>query len=264
MSARPAAGGGRWVEVDPARLPRWLDGFVTRHGVPVVTVEPYGLRLHAPDDTVAEWHRPPGVRSGDQIRPGAGGSGAGGPGAGGAGADGAGADGPGAGGPGADGAVATGGPADPDRFAAEAGASRPLALLLVRRGGYAVGIADGPELSSSKVDTSYVQSRTAAGGWSQHRFARRRDNQARALVGSAADTAVRVLLPGAGRVVALVCGGDRHLVDQVLDDRRLASLRELRAERFLDVPDPRLAVLRDAVARARAVRIRIEDPPSAG
>ncbi|MGW0243639.1 Vms1/Ankzf1 family peptidyl-tRNA hydrolase, partial [Micromonospora chalcea] len=32
-----------------------------------------------------------------------------------------------------------------------------------------------------------VQGRTAAGGWSQQRFARRRDNQAKAALGDAAE-----------------------------------------------------------------------------
>jgi hypothetical protein len=31
-TARPAAGGGRWVDVPPERLSRWLDGFAERHG----------------------------------------------------------------------------------------------------------------------------------------------------------------------------------------------------------------------------------------
>jgi hypothetical protein len=28
---RPAAGGGRWVDVDPERLPAWLNGLAVRH-----------------------------------------------------------------------------------------------------------------------------------------------------------------------------------------------------------------------------------------
>ena len=40
---RPAAGGGRWVEVDPERLPGWLDGFRRRHGD--VAVNPTGTTL---------------------------------------------------------------------------------------------------------------------------------------------------------------------------------------------------------------------------
>ena len=62
-----------------------------------------------------------------------------------------------------------------------------MVLLLLRRGGYGVGRASqGGALAASKVGTRYVQSRTAAGGWSQHRFARRRDNQAAGLIDTAA------------------------------------------------------------------------------
>jgi hypothetical protein len=56
---------------------------------------------------------------------------------------------------------------------------------------------------------------------------------------------VRVLVPAAGRLNAVVLGGDRRALDEVLADERLAPLRPLVADRVLDVPDPRLAVLRD-------------------
>jgi hypothetical protein len=163
----------------------------------------------------------------------------------------------------ADGAVAELAPPpgvapEPDvaRFVAAASAARRLGLLLVRRGGIAVGVAVGGELTASKVDSAYVQSRTAAGGWSQQRFARRRENQAKALAGDAAEVAARLL---AGESLdALVTGGDRALVEAVLADARLARLPA--PARHLDVPDPRLAVLRAAVPAARAVWIIVRDP----
>jgi peptide subunit release factor 1 (eRF1) len=145
-------------------------------------------------------------------------------------------------------------------FVAAAQAPRRLGLLLARKGAVAVGVADGDRLVDSKVDTSYVQSRTAAGGWSQQRFARRRDNQARAAAAGASDLAARLLLPQAARLTALVCGGDRRTVDHILADRRLAPLAQLRADRLLDVPEPRHAVLVDAIRAARAVRILVRDP----
>jgi hypothetical protein len=149
--------------------------------------------------------------------------------------------------------------ADPDEFLAAAAAPRALGLLLARKSAVAVGYAIGGDLRESKVDRSYVQSRTAAGGWSQQRFARRRDNQAKAAAGGAADIAVRLLLPHARELTALVTGGDRTAVDAILADRRLAPLLELRAERFLDVPEPRLAVLEAALPEARAVTIVLTD-----
>jgi hypothetical protein len=140
---------------------------------------------------------------------------------------------------------------------AEATRPRRLGLLLVRRGGFGIGVASGADLVTSKVGSRYVQSRTAAGGWSQQRFARRRANQTRAAAGETVDVALRLLVPEAGALDAVVTGGDRRLVDEVLADPRLAVLRDLRVGRFLDVPDPKLAVLKTAVAAARAVRIRL-------
>jgi hypothetical protein len=145
-------------------------------------------------------------------------------------------------------------------FLAAAAEARRLGLLLARKGAVAVGIADGERLIVSKVDSRYVQGRTAAGGWSQQRFARRRDNQARAAMADAGELAVRLLLPEAGTLAALVAGGDRRAVDGILADRRLAPLAALRADRLLDVPEPRHVVLVDAIAAARAVRILVRDP----
>ncbi|MFI6267157.1 acVLRF1 family peptidyl-tRNA hydrolase [Micromonospora sp. NPDC051006] len=214
MTSRPAAGGGRWVEVDPARVARWVDGFADRHGPPTTTVQGYGLLLAAPDGATAELHAPPGAPASTDV-------------------------------PG---------------FVAAAAAPRRLGLLLARKGAVAVGVAEGTDLVVSKVDTRYVQGRTAAGGWSQQRFARRRDNQAKAALVDAAELAVRLLLPQAATLAAVVCGGDRRAVDTVLADRRLAPLVPLRAERLLDVPEPRHAVLVAAVGAARAVQIRLRDP----
>lgn len=150
--------------------------------------------------------------------------------------------------------------ADIPAFVAAAAEPGRIGLLLARKGAVAVGIAEGEQLIVSKVDSRYVQGRTAAGGWSQQRFARRRANQAKAALGEAADLTVRLLLPQASTLAALVTGGDRRAVEEILADRRLAPLAALRAERLLDVPEPRHAILVDAVAAARSVRIVIRDP----
>jgi hypothetical protein len=134
--------------------------------------------------------------------------------------------------------------------------SRRIGVLLVRRGGHAAGIFDGTELVSSKVDSSYVQGTTKAGGWSQQRYARRRANQSKAAFADAADIAARILL--AGPLDAVVCGGDRRAVDEVLADPRLAPLRPLVTGRLLNVPDPRLRVLQATPEQFLAVRISLD------
>jgi hypothetical protein len=152
------------------------------------------------------------------------------------------------------------GPALLTSFTTAAREVRRAAVLLVRRGRWAVGVFDGVELVVSKVDARQVQGRTAAGGWSQQRFARRRSNQTDAVVEHAVETAVRVLLPHAGEVVALFTGGDRGLVDEVLSDRRLEPLAALRREPPLDVGEPTKAVLVETPKQFRAVDVLIVEP----
>jgi hypothetical protein len=148
--------------------------------------------------------------------------------------------------------------ADLAGFVAHVTRSRRVGVLLVRRGGYAVGVFDGTELAASKTGSSYVQGSTKAGGWSQQRFARRRANQARAAFEAAADAAVAVVLPVAGSLDAVVTGGDRTAVDAVLADARLAPLRSLVVRPFLAVPDPRLRVLKESPGMFTGVRVRLD------
>jgi hypothetical protein len=131
---------------------------------------------------------------------------------------------------------------------------RRVAVLLVRRGGYAVGVFAGDRLVTSKVGSSYVQGGTKAGGWSQQRYARRRANQADAAFAEAADVAARLLVPEA--LDALVAGGDRPAVRTVLADPRLAALPPV-SPPWLQVKDPKLRVLAAAPAQFRSIRIRL-------
>lgn len=213
--AREAKGGGRWVEVAPERLNRWIDGFADRHGPFEATGDPLRVRLVAADGAVAELRAPfPPLESG---------------------------------------------PPYISRFVAHARADRDIGVVLVRQGGYAAGVFHGAELIASKVGSRLVQGRTAAGGWSQQRFARRRRNQAAQAFESAAETAVRVLSPHLDTLTAVVFGGDRRAVDALRPDKSMAALFALESEPFLVVPDPRLVVLKDTPRLFRAVRILILD-----
>ena len=136
---------------------------------------------------------------------------------------------------------------------------RSVGVLLVRRGGYAVGHCVGRTLVASKVGSGYVQGRTKAGGWSQQRFARRRANQAESLWGGAAEVTVRILLPLARELDALVTGGDAEGVTKVLADSRLAPLVPLLQPGSLTVPDPKLVVLAATPDQFRAVRIELNE-----
>ncbi|MFC4062056.1 acVLRF1 family peptidyl-tRNA hydrolase [Planomonospora corallina] len=137
---------------------------------------------------------------------------------------------------------------------------RRVGVLLVRLGGHAAGIFQGDVLVSSKVGSRQVHGRSAAGGWSQQRFARRREKQVNQAHEAAAEVALRILGPHTGELEAVILGGDRRAVDALRTDRRLEAVFALEAEPFLTVPDPRLAVLAAAPEQFRAVRIRVVDP----
>src|SRR5215472_6332800 len=156
------AGGGRWVEVAPERLARWVANFAERHGA--FTAEPGRLAVtfRAADGAAAECHPPfPPL-------------------------------------PAPAGGTWPDDPADlAGLIAAHAAVDRTVGVFLARLGGFAAGVFTGspPRLASSKVGSRLVHGRSAAGGTSQHRFARRREKQAAEAVSAAADTAVAVLGP---------------------------------------------------------------------
>ena len=135
-----------------------------------------------------------------------------------------------------------------------------VAVLLVRLGGYAVGVFEGERLVASKVGTRFVKGRHKKGGSSANRFRRRRGEQERELVDAAASEAARVLGPWQGRVEHVALGGDRSAVTRVLESRAdLAWLRPLALERFFDVPEPRLRVLEALPYQLYAAKV-VEEP----
>ncbi len=137
--------------------------------------------------------------------------------------------------------------------AVEASVPEDWGVLLVRKGGFAVARLTGTAMGESKVGQRHVQGRTKAGGQSQQRFARRRDNQARQAYEAAAEHAARIL----GRHHPVVTGGDHGAVEEVLADTRLAGLTVVRP--WLDVPDPRRGILEQAVRDACSARIEVRN-----
>ncbi|WP_151523309.1 acVLRF1 family peptidyl-tRNA hydrolase [Serinicoccus kebangsaanensis] len=224
----------RRVEVAPERLPGWVERFAASHGEVSRSLDPgtdpASWQVEAADGS---WARLTGWR--DAVRS---------------------------------------GPDDPGWPPASWLRPPPLLVVLVRRGGYAVAVAapDGT-LVAHKVGTRHVQSRTAAGGWSQQRYARRRGNQADALVQAVTGHTVRLLLvPEADDLRrdlgGVVLGGDKALAAEVLAGvRQDAALpQDLRTElsglprrELWDLPDPRRAVLEDAVRRGRAVQVEVHN-----
>src|SRR5215469_3749466 len=216
----PATGGGRWMEVTPDRVARWLAGFDEQHHVTRSVYGPETVVFEAADGALAECHPPfpPLAETGEHE----------------------------------------GLAAQP--LVAHAQRERVVGVLLVRLGGHAAGVFEGDRLVASKVGSRPVHGRHANGGWSQARFGRRREEQSRAAAGAATDVARRVLLPRLADLQAVVLGGDRRAVDALRDDPELKPVFERAVERFLTLPDPKLTVLRTAPMMFRAVRIRLVEP----
>ncbi len=123
---------------------------------------------------------------------------------------------------------------------------RTVLVMLLRMGGFAVGIFQGERLVSSKVGSRFVKGRHKKGGSSAGRFARRREGQERALFDKACETLHAQVEGFDGRLEHMVLGGDRMTLQafekRCPDMRRLGAIR---TGRVLTVPDPRLAVLKD-------------------
>jgi hypothetical protein len=225
MTARPALGGGRWLEVAPERVAGWLAGFDERHGVVRSRYTAATAAFEAADGALAECHPPfPPLAAHALPEPG-----------------------------GRDGLLAA-------PLVAHALAERTVGVLLVRLGGHAAGVFQADRLVASKVGSRPVHGRSAAGGWSQQRFARRREGQAARAARAAADDAVRVLVPRLSTLDGVVLGGNRRAVDALRGDPRLAGTFAAATDRFLTTPDPKLAVLRETPRGFRAVRIRLVEP----
>jgi hypothetical protein len=144
------------------------------------------------------------------------------------------------------------GPAEVLAFVAQATPPGDWGVLLVRKGGFAVARLNGADLTEHKIGQRHVQGRTKAGGQSQQRFSRRRDNQARQAYEAAADHAARIL---GDADLPVVTGGDHTAVAEVLGDSRLRRVSVVRP--WLAVPDPRRAVLDAAIAEAWGVAVEV-------
>jgi Actinobacteria/chloroflexi VLRF1 release factor len=218
----------RWVDVPGERFPGWVASFAVRHGgagEPLAAERAaHAVTFTAADGAVAECH-PPFAES----------------------------------------LVLPAGLADADGLAAAVAAHavvpRTVGVLLARLGGYAAGVFTGypPVLADSKVGSRLVHGRSAAGGWSQHRFSRRREKQASEAMGAAADTALMVFGRGP-RLDAVVLGGDKRAFAELRGDPRLAPYLAVATQRFITVPDPKRAVLEAAPRLYQAVRIRLSEP----
>jgi peptide subunit release factor 1 (eRF1) len=125
-----------------------------------------------------------------------------------------------------------------------------IALVLVRLGSYAVGVASGEKLITSKVGTGLVHGRHRQGGSSSHRFERHRDKQIETFLNRVDGHVKEQVGPYVKSLDYIVYGGARDTIQ--LMKKYCPLLMKLKTpvlSPLLDIADPRLPVLESAVGR---------------
>ncbi|CRK56380.1 FIG00865945: hypothetical protein [Alloactinosynnema sp. L-07] len=218
--ARAVAGGGRGVEVTADRVAGWFERFGARHdGITRTLVTPETVVVEAADGATATVSVPYAPIEGVGEWP----------------------------------------TLNVDSLVAHLAKPRQVGLLLVRLGGHSVGVAAAGKVVVSRTDRHQVHGRSAAGGWSQQRFARRREGQARHALEAAAKDVAEVLGSRVEELAAVVLGGDQRALDTLRADRALAAVFAIAEPRVLDVPEPRRTVLDDAAVRAFSIEVVVRD-----
>ena len=138
-----------------------------------------------------------------------------------------------------------------------------VGVALVRLGRYAIAVYEGQQLVVSKTDTRYVKSRHHAGGTSQQRFRRVRENQIHRLYVEAAGVLERQWRPWLNRLDYVALGGEAATVNGFIKEcDLLRRLTPITLQRRLDVREPNRAALDQVGAmlyQCRAYPLRWDD-----
>lgn len=122
--------------------------------------------------------------------------------------------------------------------------SRKLLVVLIRRGGFSIGIFQGPNLIVSKTSSPFVKARHRKGGSSSGRFARRRDEQTQILLNKACDALSTQFKTHGENLDHLILGGDKQIL--VALEKKCATMQKLKplqTNRIINVREPRFKVL---------------------
>jgi hypothetical protein len=125
-----------------------------------------------------------------------------------------------------------------------------IALVMVRLGSYGIGVYRGEKRLGSKVGTGLVHGRHRQGGSSAHRFERHRDKQIEYFLTRVCWHAREQVEPYIKSLDYIVYGGARTTI--LLLQKQcplLGSLKTPALPPLLDIPEPRQAVLEEAIYR---------------
>lgn len=125
-----------------------------------------------------------------------------------------------------------------------------IGLLLVRLGSFACGVCRGEKLVTSKVGTGLIHGRHRQGGSSSHRFERHRDKQIETFLIRVCGHVREQLEPYAKAMDYMAYGGARTTI--LMAQKYCSFLEKLSKPvlpPLLDIPEPRLPVLKEAITR---------------
>lgn len=138
---------------------------------------------------------------------------------------------------------------------------RRLAVILLRLGGYSVGLWEGHAFVETKTGGRFIKNRHRKGGQSQRRFDRIREGHIREHFDDLGEIVRTRLLPVAADLDAVVLGGDRLTMLAQLKRAPLPpALAAKVLPRFITTREPRLAILEQtpaAIWTSRAVTLRL-------
>jgi hypothetical protein len=125
-----------------------------------------------------------------------------------------------------------------------------IGMVLVRLGSYGIGVSLGEKLVTSKVGTGLIHGRHRQGGSSSHRFERHRDKQIEQFLIRVGEHIQEQFRPYEKTLDFLAFGGARTTI--IVCQKYCPWLKRIDRPELpplLDIPEPRLPVLRESVTR---------------
>ncbi len=139
---------------------------------------------------------------------------------------------------------------DTERLRSMLGRDRLIAIVLVRLGSYAIGVYNGEKRVTSKVGTGLVHGRHHKGGSSARRFERHRDKQIEYFLTRVCQRSREQLEPYVKSLDYVAYGGARTTIRLLQKQCPFIGKLDIPTlPPLLDIPEPRQAVLEDAVSR---------------
>jgi hypothetical protein len=126
--------------------------------------------------------------------------------------------------------------------------SRKLLVVLIRHGGFSIGIFQNMNLLISKTSSPFVKARHRKGGSSSGRFARKREEQTQILLNKACEALTNQFKAHGEDLDHLILGGDKQTL--IALEKKCTTIQKLKStqiNRIINVREPRFTVLKSSL-----------------